>query len=320
MYFGEASGLKLGQATRDAFGDALKAMGAAHPEIVVVDGDVGNSTRTEPFAKAYPERAFNLGIAESNMVGVAAGLAACGKTAVTSSFACFLLCNAYDQLRMSVAFPGLNVKFVGSHAGISIGADGPSQMGIEDVGLACSLPGVTVIVPCDASSAIKATEAMLTRQGPTYLRTGREKAAVIYPDGCPNFTIGRALQVRDGDDVTIISNGLMVAAALDAATDLAKHGISARVLDMHTVKPIDETAILKAARETRAIVVAEEHLAHGGLGSAVAMVTARTNPVPIAFVNIGDCFAESGDPYGLLEKYGLTPAAIVKAARSVAQR
>lgn len=320
MYFGEASGLKLGPATRDAFGDALKALGTTHPEIVVVDGDVGNSTRTEPFAKVFPDRAFNVGIAESNMVGIAGGLAACGKTPVVSSFACFLLCNAYDQLRMSVAFPGLNVKFVGSHSGISIGPDGPSQMGIEDVGLACSLPGVKVIVPCDAPSTTRATEAMFAHAGPMYLRTGREKAAVVYPDGCPDFKIGRALEVRAGDDVTVIANGLMLAPALDAATELAKSGLSVRVLDMHTVKPIDEQAIIKAARETRAIVVAEEHLAHGGLGSVVAMVAARTNPVPMAFVNIGDCFAESGDPYGLLEKYGLTPAAIVKAIKSVTDR
>lgn len=319
MYFGEASGLKLGPATRDAFGEALKALGATHPEIVVVDGDVGNSTRTEPFALAFPDRAFNVGIAESNMVGVAGGLAACGKTPVVSSFACFLLCNAFDQLRMSVAFPGLNVKFVGSHAGISIGADGPSQMGIEDVGLACLLPGVRVIVPADAPSTTKATEAMLLEEGPAYLRTGREKAAIVYPDGC-DFAIGKANQVRSGDDVTIIANGLMVAAALDAAAELAGQGVSARVLDMHTVKPIDEQAIVRAARETGAIVVAEEHLMHGGLGAAVATAAARTSPVPMAFVNIGDCYAESGDPYGLLEKYGLTPAAIVQAVRSVTQR
>lgn len=319
MYFGEASGLKLGAATRDAFGEALKGLGATHPEIVVVDGDVGNSTRTEPFAQAFPERAFNVGIAESNMVGIAGGLAACGKTPVVSSFACFLMCNAFDQLRMSVAFPGLNVKFVGSHAGISIGADGPSQMGIEDVALACLLPGVRVIVPADAPSTAKATEAMLLEEGPVYLRTGREKAAIVYPGGC-DFAIGKANQVRAGDDVTIIANGLMVAAALDAATELASQGVSARVLDMHTIKPIDEQAIVRAARETGAIVVAEEHLMHGGLGSAVATVAARTTPVAMAFVNIGDCYAESGDPYGLLEKYGLTPAAIVQAVRSVTQR
>jgi transketolase len=319
MYLGELSGHQLGAAPRDAFGDALKRLGATHPEVVVVDADVGNSTRTEPFIKAYPDRSFNVGIAESNLVGVASGLAACGKTPVIASFACFLMCNAYDQLRMSVAFPGLNVKFAGTHAGISIGEDGPSQMGIEDVALACALPGVKVVVPADGPSAEKATAAMLAENGPTYLRLARGKAAVVHP-GEWNFEIGKAVQLRDGDDATIIANGLMVAAALDAAVELAKVGLSVRVLDMHTVKPIDEQAIIRAANQTRAIVVAEEHLAHGGLGSVVAMVVSRAAPVPMADVNIGDCFAESGDPQGLIEKYGLTSDAIVTAVRSVANR
>lgn len=316
MYYGELSGLKLGAATRDAFGDALKDLGAKHPEVVVVDADVGNSTRTEPFMKAFPERSFNVGIAESNMVSVASGLASCGKTAVCSSFATFLLSNAFDQLRMSVAFPKMNVKFVGSHSGISIGEDGPSQMGIEDVSLACSLPGVKVIVPSDAVQTAAATAAMLADHGPIYLRTGRSKVAILYPNGC-DFQIGKSIQLRDGSDVTIIANGLMVAAALDAATELAKSGVSARVIDMHTIKPIDEEAIAKAARETQRIVVVEEHLMHGGLGSVIATVVARTVPVPMAFVNVGDCFAESGDPQGLLDKYGLNPAAVVAAVQSV---
>lgn len=319
MYFGEASGLKLGQATRDAFGNTLKSLGEQFPEVVVVDGDVGNSTRTEPFAKAFPDRAFNVGIAESNMVSVAGGLAAGGKTPVVASFACFLLCNAFDQIRMSVAFPGLNVKLVGSHAGISIGEDGPSQMGIEDVALACSLPGVAVIVPADAVSTAKATEAMLNHKGPTYLRLGRPKVAEIYADGC-DFQLGKAIQLRDGNEVTIIANGLMVSAALDAATALEKGGLSVRVLDMHTVKPLDEEAIAKAAHDTGAIVVAEEHSAFGGLGAVVAQSVVRNVPVPMAFVNTGDCYAESGDPDGLLVKYGLTPDAIVKAAKAAVQR
>ena len=245
MPIGAASGLKMGPATRDAFGEALKELGAKYPDVVTVDGDVGNSTRTEVFAKAYPDRAFNVGIAESNLVSVAGGLASTGKTPVVASFACFLMCNAFDQIRMSVAFPGLNVKLVGSHAGISIGEDGPSQMGIEDVALACSLPGVAVIVPCDAPSTTKATEAMLTHEGPTYLRLGRAKAPVVYTNGC-DFEIGTANEVRSGDDVTIIANGLMVGVALDAAAELAQRGTSARVLDMHTVKPIDEAADRKS--------------------------------------------------------------------------
>ncbi len=316
MYLGEMSGLKIGQATRDAFGDALKDLGEIHSEIVTVDGDVGNSTRTEVFAKAFPERAFNMGIAESNMVSVAGGLASTGKIPVVASFSAFLLCNAYDQIRMSIAFPGMNVKMVGTHAGISIGEDGPSQMGIEDVSLACSLPGVTVIVTADAVSTKAATAAMIEHDGPVYLRLGRPNVSEIYSEG-DTFEIGKANTVREGDDVTIIANGLMVAGAIDAATKLAEEGISARVIDMHTVKPIDVDAIQKAAHETGAIVVAEEHLAHGGLGSAVSMVASQTTPVPMAYVNVGDCFAESGDPQGLLDKYGLTAEAIIDAVKKV---
>ncbi|MGH7201768.1 MAG: transketolase family protein [Planctomycetaceae bacterium] len=319
MPIGQASGLKMGPAPRDAFGEALRDLGERFPEVVTVDGDVGNSTRTEMFAVKYPHRAFNVGIAESNLVSVGGGLAASGKTPVVASFACFLMCNAFDQIRMSVAFPRLNVKLVGSHAGISIGEDGPSQMGIEDVALACALPGVTVIVPSDGPSTRLATEAMLKHQGPTYLRLGRGKVPVIYTDGC-DFELGRAIRVRDGGDVTIIANGLMVAVALDAAARLEKDGLSARVIDMHTVKPIDEQAVTQAARETGAIVVAEEHLAAGGLGANVAAVVARTAPVPMGFVNVGDQYAESGDPEGLLEKYGLTDERVAQTARDLVRR
>ena len=319
MAIGEAAGLKLGKATRDAFGAALKDLGNEFPSVVTVDGDVGNSTRTEVFAKAFPNRGFNVGIAESNMVGVAGGLAAAGKIPVVSSFAAFLLCNAFDQIRMSIAYPGMNVKLVGSHAGISIGEDGASQMGIEDVGLACSMPGFTVIVPADAASARKATRAMLEHVGPVYLRCGRIELPEIYTADSP-FVIGKANTVKEGNDVTIIANGLMVGIALDAAAALAKTGVQARVLAMHTVKPRDDAAISKAATETGRIVVAEEHLMAGGLGSAVATVVARTKPVPMEFVNVGDCYAESGDPLGLLQKYGLTAEAIVAAVTKVRSR
>ena len=314
---GERAGLSMGQATRDAFGDALRDLGDKFPNVVVVDGDVGNSTRTELFAKKYPERAFNVGIAESNMVSVAGGLAATGKKAVTASFACFLLNNAFDQIRMSVAFPNVDCKLVGSHAGISIGEDGPSQMGIEDVSLACSLPNVVVIVPSDAASTKAATEAMLEHTGPVYLRLGRPKVPVIHGEKCENFKIGKSITVREGNDLTIIANGLMVGLALDAAKELEDAGVQARVIDMHTVKPIDRDAIVKAAKETSAIVVAEEHLHHGGLGSIVAQVVAETHPVRIGFVNVGDTYAESGDPEGLLEKYGLTSQKIVEVANAV---
>jgi transketolase len=317
---GAASALQtkreLGKATRDAFGRALEALGADYPSLVVVDADVGNSTRTEWFGKKYPDRFFNIGIAESNLVGVAGGLASAGKISLVSSFAAFITCNGYDQLRMSVAYPHLNVKVVGSHAGISIGEDGASQMGIEDVSLACSLPGFVVIVPADDTSARAATRAMLDYEGPVYLRCGRPEVPRLYPEGSAQFTIGKANQLRQGTDLTLVANGLMVAAALDAAETLAGEGVQARVLDMHTVKPIDRDALHAAATETGAIVVAEEHLAHGGLGSVVAMTVAELAPVPIRYVNLGDQFGESGSPDALLEKFGMTAAKVIEAARA----
>lgn len=314
--------LKLGKATRDAFGEALRELAKTNDRLVVVDGDVSNSTRTEWFAADHPQRFFNVGIAESNMVGVAAGLAAAGKVPVVASFACFLLCNAYDQLRISVAFPQLNVKAVGSHAGISIGEDGPSQMAIEDIALACALPGFAVLAPADEVATRVAVRAMLEHDGPVYLRVGRPKAPVVYGSEADfPFQIGQAVRLRQGNDVTIVANGLMVAAALQAHDRLAETGVSARVLDMPSVKPLDEAALDEAARETGAIVVAEEHLAHGGLGSVVATAVAGVRPCPIAFVNLGDTFAESGPGDELLEKYGLTAADIVRgASRAVAAK
>ena len=305
--------MKMGKSVREAFGAALAALGETNPDIVVVDGDVHNSTRTDFFAKKFPDRFFNVGIAESNLVGIAGGLASSGKRAWLASFAAFVMCNAYDQLRMSVAFPSLDVKVVGTHAGISIGEDGPSQMGIEDVSLACSLPNFTVVVPADEPSTHKAVEALNQLKTPAYLRAGRPNVPIVYENGC-DFALGKAIRLREGSDLTIIANGLMVAPALEAAETLAQKGKQARVLDMHTVKPLDDAAVLAAARETGRIVVAEEHLAHGGLGSAVAMSAARQHPVPIRFVNLGDTFAESGKPEELLAKYHLTAADIVAAA------
>src|SRR5438132_3506034 len=208
--------MKLGKSTREAFGLALAALGEEYADVVVLDGDVHNSTRTEVFAKKFPTRFFNVGIAESNLVGTASGMADCGKQAWLASFAAFVTCNAYDQLRMSVAFPNLDVKVVGTHAGISIGEDGPSQMGIEDVSLACSLPNFTVVVPADEPSMEQAVQHLIQIKTPAYLRAGRAKVPVVYPDGCP-FKLGKANQLRDGKELTIIANGLMVAAALEAA-------------------------------------------------------------------------------------------------------
>ena len=325
-YPGKVAGLTQGKATRDAFGRTLESLGESMTGVCTVDADVGNSTRTEWFARKYPDRAFNVGIAESNLVSVAGGLASCGKTPVIASFACFLLNNAFDQIRMSVAYPGTNVKMVGTHSGISIGEDGASQMGIEDIGLACSLPGVTVMVASDAVQTAALTKAMLEHDGPVYLRVGRGKVADIYEgDGSEgkhpaNFEVGKSCQLRDGSDATIIGTGLMVGAALDAAKLLEDEGINVRVLDLHTIKPIDRDAIEKAARETGCIVTTEEHLHHGGMGAAVAQVVAETHPVPMASVDVGDTYAESGDPMGLLEKYGLTAENIVKAVKSAHSR
>jgi transketolase len=311
--------MKLGKSAREAFGLALAQLGEKHADIVVVDGDVHNSTRTEHFAKKFPTRFFNVGIAESNMVGVAGGLAASGKRAWLSSFAAFVMCNAYDQIRMSVAFPCLDVKVVGTHAGISIGEDGPSQMGIEDVSLACSLPNFTVVVPSDEISTMKAVEALGQIKTPAYLRAGRPNVPLLYEKGC-DFQLGKAITLRPGKDVTIIANGLMVSAAVQAAEQLSAQGIDARVLDMHTVKPADDAAILAAAKETGRIIVAEEHLLHGGLGSVVATSVVRQHPVPVRFVCLADTFAESGKPEELLQKYGLTAADIVKTARELVKK
>ncbi|HKI37196.1 MAG TPA: transketolase C-terminal domain-containing protein [Gemmataceae bacterium] len=311
--------MKMGKSTREAFGLALAKLGEDYPDVVVVDGDVHNSTRTDFFEKKFPQRFFNVGIAESNLVGVAGGLAAAGKRAWAASFAAFITCNAYDQLRMSVAFPNLDVKIVGTHVGISIGEDGPSQMGIEDVSLACSLPNFTVVVPADEPSMMAAVAALARIKTPAYLRAGRPNVPIVYENAVP-FTIGKANQLRDGKDVTLIANGLMTAEALKAADTLAGQGIQARVLDMHTVKPLDDEAVLKAARDTGRIVVAEEHLLHGGLCSAVAMSVGRQLPVPLRFVALKDTFAESGTPEGLLAKYGLTAADIVREAQGLVQK
>ena len=319
MNIGKQLGLQEGPATRDAFGEALQELGRVNPNLVVVDGDVANSTRTEAFGKAFPDRFFNVGIAESNLVSVASGLAASGKEVLAASFAAFLLCNAYDQIRMGIAFPQLNVKLMGSHSGISIGEDGPSQMAIEDIALATSFPHFSVIVPADGPSTQAATRAMFAHRGPVYLRTGRPKVPVIYTNGFP-FEIGKANQLRDGRDVTIIACGIMVATALAAAQTLSERGVNARVLDMHTVKPIDEAAIVRAAQETGAIVTAEEHLLDGGLGSIVARVVAERHPVPMTFVAIRDTYAESGKGAELLEKYGLTTEAVVNAVTQVVAR
>lgn len=312
--------MQLGKATREAYGEALAALGAEMPEIVVLDADLSKSTMSKKFADKFPERFFNMGISEANMVGVAAGLAAGGKIPFASSFASFLICKGFDQLRMSVAYPCENAKFCGTHAGISIGEDGVSQQGIEDVALACALNGFVVLVPADEHEMRAAVRAAATYNGPVYIRAGRPKSPIVFPDGKSTFTIGKADLLRDGSDVSIIAYGLMTGAAMEAAESLAAEGITARVVNMATVKPLDVDAVVAAANATGAIVVAEEHINHGGLGSAVAMTLAAHKPVPIEYVNIGDRYAESGTPDSLMEKYGLTAANIALAAKRVITR
>jgi len=314
--------MKLGKSTREAFGLALAELGEKHPDLVVLDGDVHNSTRTEHFARRFPARFFNVGIAESNLVSMAGGMAGAGKRPWLASFAAFVMCNAFDQLRMSIAFPNADVKVVGTHAGISIGEDGPSQMGIEDVALAAALPNFTVVVPADEPSTRAAVHALAQHEGPSYLRVGRPNVPIVYEAGAGTpvpFQIGKANLLRDGRSLTIVANGLMVAPALEAAAELAKGGIEARVLDMHTVKPLDEAAVLAAAQDTGRIVVAEEHSIYGGLCSLVALAAARLHPVPMRFVALADTYAESGPPEGLLARYGLTASDIVRAARELAK-
>ena len=311
--------LKMGVATREAYGQALAEIGRTNPNVVALDADLAKSTYSVKFAKEFPDRFFTIGIAEANMVGIASGLALAGKLPFASSFAVFLCDKGMDQLRMSVAYPGVNAKFCGSHAGVSIGEDGPSQMGIEDVALMCSLPGFVVLVPSDEFCARALVHRMAEHNGPCYMRTGRPKVPVIYGPQ-DTFEIGKAKVHGDGRDVAIIACGLTVAQALYAQAQLAAEGVKARVIDMHTIKPLDDAAVETAARECGAIVTAEEHLLDGGLGAHVAQAVARLHPVPMEFVGIRDTYAESGTPDELVEKYGLTAPHIAAAARAVLKR
>jgi len=308
-----------GMATRDAYGKTLVELGKENPNIVVLDADLSKSTKSILFAKEFKDRFFNMGIAEANMVSTAAGLATCGKIPFASSFASFLMCKTFDQLRMSVANPHLNVKLVGSHGGISIGEDGASQMGVEDIALACALPGFVVMVPADEIATRALVRLAAEHAGPVYIRTGRPKAPIVYQPGV-RFEIGKANILREGRDITVIANGLLVQEAMEAACQCREKGIDVRVIDMHTVKPVDVDAIVQSARTTCAIVVAEEHLLSGGLGAAVAQVAAERSPVPMGFIGLRDTYAESGLPAELFQKYGLTAGHIVGKIEEVLKR
>ena len=304
---------------REAYGKILVELGKENPDIVVLDADLSWSTMTHFFASEFPSRFFDCGIAEQNMVGIAAGLAVSGKIPFASTFAVFVPGRCFDQIRMSIAQPGLNVKLVATHGGISVGEDGTSHHSIEDLSLICSLPGFTVIVPADAIETVQAVRVAAASYGPFYIRLCRPKTLLVYNEDY-RFNLGKAVTMREGRDASIIAIGTMVASALEAAENLNREGIDCCVLNMATLKPIDEAAIIKAAEETGAIVTAEEHLEHGGLGSQVAQVIARHHPVPMEFVAIKDTYAKSGKAAELLQRYGLTAKDIEQAVRSVIKR
>ena len=305
--------------TREAYGKILVELGRQNKHIVVLDSDLSPSTMTSLFAREFPGRFFDCGLEEQNMIGIAAGLAASGKTVFVSTFAIFASCRCFDQLRLCLSQPELNAKVVATHGGISVGEDGTSHQAIEDLALYCALPGFTVVVPADAIEAVEAVRIAASEYGPFYVRLSRPKTPVVYPEGC-HFTLGKAVVMRQGKDATVIAAGIMVAKALEAADVLARQGIDCRVINMHTLKPLDKTAIVQAASETGAIVVAEEDLAQGGLGSRVAQTVAKEKPVPMDFVNLGDRYAVSGKAEELLQRYGLTAADIEESVKSAVKR
>ena len=309
----------MAKATRDAYGEILKELGAENPKIVVLDADLSSSTKTAEFKKVFPERHFNCGIAEQNMMGVAAGFATTGKIPFASTFAVFGAGRAYEQIRNSICYPKLNVKIAVTHSGLTVGEDGATHQMLEDISLMRTLPNMTVTVPADAAETKAIIRWATDYEGPVYIRMGRAKVEDVLPEGC-TFTPGKATLLRDGADVTLMACGVMVAPALEAAEILDSEGISARVVNVSSIKPIDATAIQEAVKMTGAIVSCEEHNIIGGLGAAIAEVLVQSTPAPMEMVGTKDTFGESGTPDALLEKYGLTAAHIVLAAKRVINR
>lgn len=303
-------------ATRAAYGEFLVEKGGERKDLVVMDADLSGSTKTKEFAKVYPERFVNCGIAEQDLMAEAAGIALSGHVVCASTFAMFAAGRAYEIIRNSIGYTGANVKICATHAGITVGEDGASHQTFEDIALMREIPGMTVVSPADAVSAKKLLNEVVDVEGPAYVRLGRSAVPVLYSEETA-FEVGKANVLREGSDVTVIATGIMVADALAAAEELAAKGVSVRVLDMHTIKPLDEEAVCKAAQETGAIVTAEEHSVIGGLGSAVAEAVVRCCPVRVAMVGQKDVFGESGKPAALREKYGLTREAIVSAIKSL---
>ena len=302
-------------ATREAYGKALVKLSNLNKNVVVLDADLSKSTKTAEFKAVAPERFINMGIAEANMMGVAAGLSTCGKIPFVSTFAIFAAGRAFEQIRNSICYPKLNVKVCATHAGLTVGEDGATHQSVEDISLMRSIPNMTVINPCDAVETEAAILAIADYEGPCYVRLGRLAVNVINDEKNYKFEIGKGITLAEGNDVTIVATGMMVDLALQAKEELAKDGINAKVINIHTIKPIDSELLIKAAKETGAIVIAEEHSIIGGLGSAVAEVVTEECPVPVLKVGIKDTFGESGKPNELLELYGLTTQAIVEKAK-----
>lgn len=307
-------------ATRDAYGKALVELGKVNKNIVVLDADLSKSTKTYAFGQEFPERFVNVGIAEQNLMGVAAGLSTAGKIVFASTFAIFATGRAFEIVRNSIGYPKLNVKICATHSGITVGEDGASHQAIEDISCMRTIPNMTVIVPSDSVETRAVIHAVSKMDGPVYVRLGRLAVPVINDKASYKFEIGKGVVLNKGDDATIIATGLMVGEALEAARELETEGIKARVINIHTIKPIDENLIIEAAGETGAIVTAEEHNIIGGLGSAVAEVIGENYPVPLKRIGIKDTFGESGKPAELIKKYGLTSGDIVKAVINVIDR
>ena len=294
------------KATRESFGEALCRLAETNNDIVVLDADLAAATKTGVFKKAYPDRFFDCGIAECNMVGIAAGLATCGKIPFAASFAMFSAGRAFEQVRNSVCYPKLNVKIVGSHAGISVGEDGATHQCCEDIALMRAIPNMVVINPCDHYEMIEAVKAMAEHQGPCYVRLGRLAVETINHNDDYKFELGKGIQLKDGKDITIVATGLMVQEAVKAAAALKEEGIDARVINIHTIKPLDEEIIIKAAKETGKVLVVEEHSVIGGLGEAVTSLLAENYPVPVKKIGVNDTFGYSGPAVELLKKFGLS--------------
>ncbi len=307
-----------GDSLREAFGKALVDLAGRHPNVVVLDADIAGGTGAHHFRKAYPERFYQFGIAEQNMMAVAGGLAAVGLIPFVTTFAVFML-RGLEQARLSIAYANMNVKLVASHPGLDVGPDGASAQCLEDLAAYRAIPGMVVLSPCDPLEVEQATAAILEYEGPVYMRTGRSPTVRIL-DESYNFEIGKGRVLRDGSDVTIIGCGVTTARGLEAAAILADEGISARVVNMSTLKPIDRELIVQCAKETRGIVTAEDHNVYGGLGSAVAEVLAQNRPAPMEFVGVNDVFGESGEPDELAEKYGIDKHGIIKAVKGLLER